>query len=62
MQLSGRGVALSIIASCLFAVIPGYALYLGPLDGVQVFAPPAYFMVFTGGVYNVACAGSSIRT
>ncbi len=38
MQLSGRGVALSIIASCLFAVIPGYALYLGPLDGVQVFA------------------------
>lgn len=38
MQLSGRGVALSVIASCLFAVIPGYALYLGPLDGVQVFA------------------------
>lgn len=38
MQLSGRGVALSIIASCLFSVIPGYALYLGPLDGVQVFA------------------------
>ncbi len=38
MQLSGRGVAMSVFASCVFAVIPGYALYLAPLDGVQVFA------------------------
>ncbi|WBE24536.1 EamA family transporter RarD [Denitrificimonas caeni] len=38
MHLSGRGVAMSVFASLIFAVIPGYALYLGPLDGVQVFA------------------------
>ena len=38
MLLSGRGVAMSVFASCIFAVIPGYALYLTPLDGVQVFA------------------------
>ncbi|QEY58860.1 EamA family transporter RarD [Pseudomonas sp. C27(2019)] len=56
MQLSGRGVALSVIASCLFAVIPGYALYLGPLDGVQVFAqrvlwslPAVFVMLLIAG-------------
>ncbi|WP_439859173.1 EamA family transporter RarD [Pseudomonas sp. MBLB4136] len=38
MNLSGRGVALSVIASVLFAVIPGYVQQLQPLDGVQVFA------------------------
>src|SRR3990167_8593260 len=38
MQLSGRGVALSIIASVLFAVVPGYVRLLAPLDGLQVFA------------------------
>lgn len=38
MQLSGRGVALSICASVLFALIPGYVQQLAPLDGVQVFA------------------------
>ncbi|UTW07197.1 EamA family transporter RarD [Pseudomonas benzenivorans] len=38
MNLSGRGVALSIFASVLFAVIPGYVQQLAPLDGVQVFA------------------------
>ena len=51
MLLSGRGVAMSVFASCIFAIIPGYALYLGPLDGVQVFAQrvlwslPAVFML-----------------
>lgn len=38
MMLSGRGVALSVIASVLFAVMPGYVQLLAPLDGVQVFA------------------------
>ncbi|MGB4073278.1 EamA family transporter RarD [Pseudomonas sp.] len=38
MQLSGRGVALSIIASGLFALVPGYVQLLAPLDGGQVFA------------------------
>jgi chloramphenicol-sensitive protein RarD len=38
MNLSGRGVALSIVASSLFALIPGYVQQLAPLDGVQVFA------------------------
>ena len=38
MQLSGRGVAMSFFASCVFAIIPGYALYLAPLNGIQVFA------------------------
>ena len=38
MQLSGRGVALSIIASGLFALVPGYVRLLAPLDGLQVFA------------------------
>lgn len=51
MLLSGRGVAMSVFASCVFAIIPGYALYLGPLDGIQVFAQrvlwslPAVFML-----------------
>src|SRR3990167_975037 len=38
MQLSGRGVSLSLIASVLFVLIPGYVRELAPLDGVQVFA------------------------
>ncbi|VXC55923.1 Chloramphenicol-sensitive protein RarD [Pseudomonas sp. 8Z] len=38
MHLSGRGVALSVAASVLFAVMPGYVRWLAPLDGVQVFA------------------------
>lgn len=38
MQLSGRGVLLSVIASVLFAVIPAYVQQLQPLDGWQVFA------------------------
>ncbi|MHA6493983.1 EamA family transporter RarD [Pseudomonas borbori] len=38
MQLSGRGVSLSIVASILFALVPGYVQLLAPLDGVQVFA------------------------
>lgn len=38
MLLSGRGVALSIIASGLFALVPGYVQLLAPLDGGQVFA------------------------
>lgn len=38
MLLSGRGVALSLGASVLFAVMPGYVHWLAPLDGVQVFA------------------------
>jgi len=51
MLLSGRGVALSVFASCVFAIVPGYALYLAPLDGVQVFAQrvlwslPAIFLL-----------------
>ena len=38
MNLSGRGILLSIIASVLFAVFPGYVLMLAPLDGIQIFA------------------------
>lgn len=38
MKLSGRGVALSIGASVLFVLFPGYVQLLAPLDGVQVFA------------------------
>ncbi|WP_137820668.1 EamA family transporter RarD [Pseudomonas sp. 2FG] len=38
MRLSGRGVALSITASLLFALMPGYVRELAPLDGLQVFA------------------------
>jgi chloramphenicol-sensitive protein RarD len=38
MNLSGRGVALSVGASALFAVIPAYVYQLAPLDGLQVFA------------------------
>ncbi len=38
MRLSGHGVALSICASMLFALIPGYVQQLAPLDGIQVFA------------------------
>lgn len=38
MQLSGRGLTLSLGASMLFAVLPGYVQWLTPLDGVQIFA------------------------
>ncbi|HZJ92302.1 MAG TPA: EamA family transporter RarD [Thiopseudomonas sp.] len=38
MQLSGRGVAMSFFASCIFTIVPAYVLLLAPLDGVQVFA------------------------
>lgn len=38
MTLSGRGVVLSVSASILFALIPGYVQMLTPLDGWQVFA------------------------
>ena len=38
MQLSGRGVGLSVAASVLFVLIPGYVRWLQPLDGLQVFA------------------------
>ena len=38
MNLSGKGVALSVGASVLFAMIPGYVQQLAPLDGLQVFA------------------------
>ena len=37
-QLSGRGVALSVTASVLFVLVPGYVRQLEPLDGLQVFA------------------------
>ena len=38
MLLSGRGVALSVGASVLFALLPGYVQLLAPLDGIQIFA------------------------
>ncbi|MDA8482719.1 EamA family transporter RarD [Pseudomonas resinovorans] len=38
MKLSGRGVSLSLTASVLFALMPGYVRELAPLDGVQIFA------------------------
>jgi len=37
VKLSGRGVALSLGASMLFAMMPSYFRALAPLDGVQVF-------------------------
>ncbi|AYC33752.1 EamA family transporter RarD [Pseudomonas cavernae] len=38
MRLSGRGVSFSLVASVLFALMPGYVRELAPLDGVQIFA------------------------
>ncbi|MCY1275304.1 Protein RarD [compost metagenome] len=38
MILSGRGVALSLVASVLFALMPGYVRELAPLDGWQILA------------------------
>lgn len=38
MLLSGREVALSVGASVLFALLPGYVQLLAPLDGIQIFA------------------------
>jgi chloramphenicol-sensitive protein RarD len=38
MKLSGRGVVLSVAASLLFVLFPGYVRMLAPLDGAQVFA------------------------
>lgn len=35
---SGKGVALSVLASILFAVLSGYATLLKPLDGLAIFA------------------------
>lgn len=37
-RLSGRGVLLSVAASVMFVLIPGYVRQLEPLDGLQVFA------------------------
>jgi chloramphenicol-sensitive protein RarD len=34
----GRGVALSVAASSLFALLSGYTLWLAPLDGLDIFA------------------------
>nr|WP_283246524.1 EamA family transporter RarD [Pseudomonas insulae] len=36
--MSGRGVAFSVVASVLFALMPGYVRHLAPLDGVQILA------------------------
>lgn len=38
MNISGRGVTLSLAASVLFVTLPGYLRYLAPLDSVQVVA------------------------
>ncbi|MFI8479547.1 EamA family transporter RarD [Pseudomonas sp. NPDC078700] len=52
MNLSGKGVGLSVFASVLFSLIPGYVHLLAPLDGVQVFAQrvlwsvPAILLLF----------------
>ncbi|WP_174872948.1 EamA family transporter RarD [Vogesella oryzae] len=35
---SGRGIALSLLASSLFAMLPGYVTLLAPLDSVAIFA------------------------
>lgn len=45
MQLSGRGVVLSVSASVLFVLIPGYVRELAPLDGLQVFAQRVLFSI-----------------
>ena len=36
--ISGRGVALSLAASTLFATLPGYVTLLVPLDSVAIFS------------------------
>lgn len=36
--LSGTGVLWSVVASCLFAVIPAYVFWLAPLDGQAILA------------------------
>ncbi|SEP60542.1 chloramphenicol-sensitive protein RarD [Pseudomonas cuatrocienegasensis] len=58
--LSGRGVALSVGASVLFALMPGYVQQLAPLDGVQVFAqrvlwslPAVALLVLLGRQWSV---------
>lgn len=63
MQLSGRGVVLSVCASVLFALIPGYVQQLAPLDGVQVFAqrvlwsiPAVLVLVTLSKQWAVLCA------
>lgn len=38
MNISGRGVALSLASSLLFVTLPGYIRWLAPLDSVQVVA------------------------
>lgn len=69
MQLSGRGVALSLLASVLFAMVPGYVRLLEPLDGLQVFAHrvlwsiPAVLLLITllGQWPNLIAACQRIR-
>ncbi|MCU1719671.1 EamA family transporter RarD [Pseudomonas sp. 5P_3.1_Bac2] len=66
MHLSGRGVGLSLLASVLFAVVPGYVQQLSPLDGLQVFAqrvlwsiPAVMLLVLVSGQwpdFRLACA------
>lgn len=36
--LSGQGVLWSVLASCLFALIPAYVFWLAPLDGQAILA------------------------
>lgn len=43
MTLSGRGVLLSVTASLLFSLIPGYVLLLAPLDGAQIIAQRVFW-------------------
>jgi chloramphenicol-sensitive protein RarD len=63
MNLSGRGVALSLLASLLFVLIPGYVVLLAPLDGTQVFAqrvlwslPAVFVLVALGRQWQVLAA------
>jgi chloramphenicol-sensitive protein RarD len=63
VNLSGRGVTLSLLASFLFVLIPGYVVLLAPLDGTQVFAqrvlwslPAVFLLVALGRQWQVLAA------
>lgn len=65
MNISGRGVALSLAASLLFVTLPGYLRWLAPLDSVQIVAhrvvwsiPMVLLLVFFSGQAGVLRAAA----
>ncbi|WP_248322795.1 EamA family transporter RarD [Caballeronia sp. Sq4a] len=59
----GRGIALSVAASALFALLSGYTKWLAPLDGLDIFAwrivwtlPGALLLVALSGRWPQLCS------